>query len=56
MVPYTRHSPYARTPSRRHKPYVLYFDIFSCALATNIISIAQNGLQCPTPQVRSQDL
>ncbi|XP_051009497.1 choline transporter-like protein 4 [Acomys russatus] len=33
------------------KPYVLYFDIFSCVVATNIISIAQNGLQCPTPQV-----
>ncbi|XP_040588163.1 choline transporter-like protein 4 [Mesocricetus auratus] len=35
----------------KDKPYLLYFNIFKCIVATNIISVAQNGLQCPTPQV-----
>ncbi|XP_060225042.1 choline transporter-like protein 4 [Meriones unguiculatus] len=35
----------------KDKPYVLYFNILRCVVATNIISLAQNGLQCPTPQV-----
>lgn len=43
-------------PSCRDKPYLLYFNIFSCALATNIITVAEHGLQCPTPQVRAWDL
>uniref|UniRef100_A0A8C9P6C5 Choline transporter-like protein n=1 Tax=Spermophilus dauricus TaxID=99837 RepID=A0A8C9P6C5_SPEDA len=35
----------------QNKPYVLYFNIFSCIVANNIITVAQKGLQCPTPQV-----
>lgn len=41
----------ASSPTRRDKPYLFYFNIFSCILATNIITIAEKGLQCPTPQV-----
>ncbi|XP_058410715.1 choline transporter-like protein 4 [Diceros bicornis minor] len=35
----------------KDKPYLLYFNIFNCILATNIITVSMNGLQCPTPQV-----
>ena len=37
--------------TNKDKPYLLYFNIFSCILATNIITVAKDGLQCPTPQV-----
>uniref|UniRef100_A0A8C0JGL7 Choline transporter-like protein n=1 Tax=Canis lupus dingo TaxID=286419 RepID=A0A8C0JGL7_CANLU len=35
----------------KDKPYLLYFNIFSCVLTANVITVAENGLQCPTPQV-----
>ncbi|XP_077017479.1 choline transporter-like protein 4 isoform X2 [Tamandua tetradactyla] len=37
--------------TNKDKPYLLYFNIFSCILTTNLITAAQNNLQCPTPQV-----
>ncbi|XP_076772837.1 choline transporter-like protein 4 isoform X2 [Arvicanthis niloticus] len=47
-----KYDPSFRGPIKnRDKPYVLYFNILSCAVAINVISIAENGLQCPTPQV-----
>lgn len=56
-------APHLSTPLRTHglsscrdKPYVFYFNILDCAVSANVISIAQKGLQCPTPQVRSQAL
>ncbi|XP_076414366.1 choline transporter-like protein 4 [Peromyscus maniculatus bairdii] len=53
QVLYPRNSTgaYCGMGENQNKPYVLYFNIFNCIVATNIISIAQNGLQCPTPQV-----
>uniref|UniRef100_A0A8C6RV92 Choline transporter-like protein n=1 Tax=Nannospalax galili TaxID=1026970 RepID=A0A8C6RV92_NANGA len=53
QVIYPRNSTgaYCGIGDNKDKPYVLYFNILSCAVATNIISVAQNGLQCPTPQV-----
>lgn len=53
QVLYPRNSTgaYCGVGDNKDKPYVLYFDILSCAAAINIISIAENGLQCPTPQV-----
>ncbi|XP_049509516.1 choline transporter-like protein 4 isoform X2 [Panthera uncia] len=42
---------YCGVGANKDKPYLLYFNIFSCVLATNIITVAENGLQCPTPQV-----
>lgn len=53
QVLYPRNSTgaYCGVGDNKDKPYVLYFNILSCAAAINVISIAENGLQCPTPQV-----
>ncbi|KAI4552448.1 hypothetical protein MJT46_017099 [Ovis ammon polii x Ovis aries] len=53
QVLYPRNSTgaYCGVGENKEKPYLLYFNIFSCVLNTNIIAIAQNGLTCPTPQV-----
>lgn len=53
QVLYPRNSTgaYCGVGENKEKPYVFYFDILSCAVSANVISIAQNGLQCPTPQV-----
>uniref|UniRef100_A0A3Q1MBM9 Choline transporter-like protein n=1 Tax=Bos taurus TaxID=9913 RepID=A0A3Q1MBM9_BOVIN len=53
QVLYPRNSTgaYCGIGENKEKPYLLYFNIFSCVLNTNIIAIAQNGLKCPTPQV-----
>ncbi|XP_036861049.1 choline transporter-like protein 4 isoform X3 [Manis javanica] len=53
QVLYPRNSTgaYCGVGANKDKPYLLYFNIFSCILATNIITVATNGLQCPTPQV-----
>uniref|UniRef100_A0A2K5QDW3 Choline transporter-like protein n=1 Tax=Cebus imitator TaxID=2715852 RepID=A0A2K5QDW3_CEBIM len=52
QVLYPRNSTgaYCGMGENKDKPYLLYFNIFSCILSTNIISVAENGLQCPTPQ------
>ncbi|XP_022366533.1 choline transporter-like protein 4 [Enhydra lutris kenyoni] len=53
QVLYPRNSTgaYCGVGANKDKPYLLYFNIFSCILATNIITVAENGLQCPTSQV-----
>ncbi|ELK18908.1 Choline transporter-like protein 4 [Pteropus alecto] len=53
QVLYPRNSTgaYCGMGTNKDKPYLLYFNIFSCILATNIITVAEHGLQCPTPQV-----
>ncbi|XP_049988956.1 choline transporter-like protein 4 [Alexandromys fortis] len=53
QVLYPRNSTgaYCGVGENKDKPYVFYFNILSCAVSANVISIAQNGLQCPTPQV-----
>ncbi|XP_060471150.1 choline transporter-like protein 4 isoform X2 [Panthera onca] len=53
QVLYPRNSTgaYCGVGANKDKPYLLYFNIFSCVLTTNIITVAENGLQCPTPQV-----
>uniref|UniRef100_A0A0P6JDY4 Choline transporter-like protein n=1 Tax=Heterocephalus glaber TaxID=10181 RepID=A0A0P6JDY4_HETGA len=53
QVLYPRNSTgaYCGVGENRDKPYVLYFNILSCILGTNIISAVQGSLQCPTPQV-----
>ncbi|XP_012890407.1 PREDICTED: choline transporter-like protein 4 [Dipodomys ordii] len=53
QVLYPRNSTgaYCGMGENKDKPYVLYFNIFSCILSANIITVAQNSLQCPTPQV-----
>uniref|UniRef100_A0A452UBQ7 Choline transporter-like protein n=1 Tax=Ursus maritimus TaxID=29073 RepID=A0A452UBQ7_URSMA len=53
QVLYPRNSTgaYCGVGANKDKPYLLYFNIFSCILAANIITVAENGLQCPTPQV-----
>ncbi|XP_008573311.1 PREDICTED: choline transporter-like protein 4 [Galeopterus variegatus] len=53
QVLYPRNSTgaYCGIGENKDKPYLLYFNIFSCILTTNIITAIQNGLQCPTPQV-----
>ncbi|XP_047589837.1 choline transporter-like protein 4 isoform X2 [Lutra lutra] len=53
QVLYPRNSTgaYCGVGANKDKPYLLYFNIFSCILATNIIMVAENGLQCPTSQV-----
>ncbi|XP_058162503.1 choline transporter-like protein 4 [Dasypus novemcinctus] len=53
QVLYPRNSTgaYCGMGSNTDKPYLLYFNIFSCILATNVISAAANNLQCPTAQV-----
>ncbi|XP_019649303.1 choline transporter-like protein 4 isoform X2 [Ailuropoda melanoleuca] len=53
QVLYPRNSTgaYCGVGANKDKPYLLYFNIFSCILATNIIMVAENGLQCPTAQV-----
>ncbi|KAL4676048.1 hypothetical protein H8959_010193 [Pygathrix nigripes] len=53
QVLYPRNSTgaYCGMGENKDKPYLLYFNIFSCILSTNIISVAENGLQCPTPQI-----
>ncbi|XP_054542726.1 choline transporter-like protein 4 isoform X1 [Pan troglodytes] len=53
QVLYPRNSTgaYCGMGENKDKPYLLYFNIFSCILSSNIISVAENGLQCPTPQV-----
>uniref|UniRef100_A0A6I8PP74 Choline transporter-like protein n=1 Tax=Ornithorhynchus anatinus TaxID=9258 RepID=A0A6I8PP74_ORNAN len=38
-------------PGARDKPNLMYLNIFSCARYTNILTMATNGLQCPTTQV-----
>uniref|UniRef100_A0A2K5D3X6 Choline transporter-like protein n=1 Tax=Aotus nancymaae TaxID=37293 RepID=A0A2K5D3X6_AOTNA len=52
QVLYPRNSTgaYCGMGENKDKPYLLYFNIFSCILSSNIISVAENGLQCPTPQ------
>ncbi|PNI76671.1 SLC44A4 isoform 3 [Pan troglodytes] len=52
QVLYPRNSTgaYCGMGENKDKPYLLYFNIFSCILSSNIISVAKNGLQCPTPQ------
>nr|XP_020024101.1 choline transporter-like protein 4 isoform X1 [Castor canadensis] len=42
---------YCGIGENKDKPYLLYFNIFSCILNTNIITAIQSSLQCPTPQV-----
>ncbi|KAM5262428.1 choline transporter-like protein 4 [Ctenodactylus gundi] len=53
QVLYPRNSTgaYCGVGDNKDKPYVLYFNIFSCVLGPSILLAAQNGLQCPTPQV-----
>ncbi|XP_066119265.1 choline transporter-like protein 4 [Saccopteryx bilineata] len=53
QVLYPRNSTgaYCGVGANKEKPYLLYFNIFSCVLTANIITVAQRGLQCPTPQV-----
>ncbi|XP_060045467.1 choline transporter-like protein 4 [Erinaceus europaeus] len=53
QVLYPRNSTgaYCGLGANKDKPYLLYFNIFSCILTTNVITIAEKGLQCPTPQV-----
>ncbi|XP_003508518.1 choline transporter-like protein 4 isoform X1 [Cricetulus griseus] len=53
QVLYPRNSTgaYCGMGENKGKPYVLYFNIVNCIVAANVISVAQNGLQCPTPQV-----
>ncbi|KAM6182044.1 choline transporter-like protein 4 [Erethizon dorsatum] len=53
QVLYPRNSTgaYCGVGENKDKPYLLYFNIFSCVLATNILVAVQSGLQCPTPQV-----
>ncbi|XP_070274988.1 choline transporter-like protein 4 [Myotis yumanensis] len=53
QVLYPRNSTgaYCGMGANKDKPYLLYFNIFSCVLATNILAVAEHGLQCPTPQV-----
>lgn len=53
QVLYPRNSTgaYCGLGANKDKPYVLYFNIFSCILATNVLTLAEQGLQCPTPQV-----
>ncbi|XP_007949638.1 choline transporter-like protein 4 [Orycteropus afer afer] len=52
QVLYPRNSTgaYCGMGENKDKPYLLYFNIFSCILTTNVISAATNGLKCPTPQ------
>eukprot|EP00069_Balaena_mysticetus_P021489 bmy_03129T0 len=52
QVLYPRNSTgaYCGIGENKDKPYLLYFNIFSCVLTTNINGITQNGLECPTPQ------
>ncbi|XP_072800803.1 choline transporter-like protein 4 isoform X2 [Vicugna pacos] len=52
QVLYPRNSTgaYCGVGQNKDKPYLLYFNIFSCVLTTNIIAVAKNGLECPTPQ------
>ncbi|KAM5167266.1 choline transporter-like protein 4 isoform 2-T2 [Callospermophilus lateralis] len=58
QVLYPRNSTgaYCGMGQNKDKPYVLYFNIFSCIVANNIITVAQKGLQCPTPQTVLQSL
>ncbi|XP_037700281.1 choline transporter-like protein 4 isoform X2 [Choloepus didactylus] len=53
QVLYPRNSTgaYCGMGENKDKPYLLYFNIFSCILTTNIIIAAEGNLQCPTPQV-----
>lgn len=53
QVLYPRNSTgaYCGVGANRDKPYLLYFNIFSCILDANIITVAEKGLQCSTPQV-----
>ncbi|KAM7135388.1 choline transporter-like protein 4 isoform 2-T2 [Molossus nigricans] len=53
QVLYPRNSTgaYCGLGANKDKPYLLYFNIFSCILTANIITVAEHGLQCPTPQV-----
>ncbi|XP_053769853.1 choline transporter-like protein 4 isoform X1 [Desmodus rotundus] len=53
QVLYPRNSTgaYCGLGANKDKPYLLYFNIFSCILATNVIAAPAQGLQCSTPQV-----
>ncbi|XP_023577300.1 choline transporter-like protein 4 [Octodon degus] len=53
QVLYPRNSTgaYCGVGENREKPYLLYFNIFSCALAVNVLEALRSGLSCPTPQV-----
>ncbi|XP_004695200.1 PREDICTED: choline transporter-like protein 4 [Condylura cristata] len=53
QVLYPRNSTgaYCGIGANSDKPYLLYFNIFSCVLDANIIAVAEKGLQCSTPQV-----
>uniref|UniRef100_A0A8I3NRP9 Choline transporter-like protein n=1 Tax=Canis lupus familiaris TaxID=9615 RepID=A0A8I3NRP9_CANLF len=58
QVLYPRNSTgaYCGVGPNKDKPYLLYFNIFSCVLTANVITVAENGLQCPTPQPVIQSL
>uniref|UniRef100_A0A8C0SF04 Choline transporter-like protein n=1 Tax=Canis lupus familiaris TaxID=9615 RepID=A0A8C0SF04_CANLF len=58
QVLYPRNSTgaYCGVGANKDKPYLLYFNIFSCVLTANVITVAENGLQCPTPQPVIQSL
>ncbi|XP_038624608.1 choline transporter-like protein 4 [Tachyglossus aculeatus] len=53
QVLYPRNSSglYCGVGANRDKPNLMYFNIFSCARYTNILTMATNGLQCPTTQI-----
>ncbi|XP_049621092.1 choline transporter-like protein 4 isoform X2 [Suncus etruscus] len=52
QVLYPRNSTgaYCGIGENKEKPYLFYFNIFSCVLSTNLITLAEKGLQCPTTQ------
>ncbi|XP_004390821.1 choline transporter-like protein 4 isoform X2 [Trichechus manatus latirostris] len=53
QVLYPRNSTgaYCGLGENKDKPYLLYFNIFSCIQNTNLMTAVTNDLQCPTPQV-----
>ncbi|XP_036623316.1 choline transporter-like protein 4 [Trichosurus vulpecula] len=53
QVLYPRNSTgaYCGIGENRDKPYLYYFNIFSCITATSIITATMNGLQCLTNQI-----
>nr|XP_020829884.1 choline transporter-like protein 4 isoform X2 [Phascolarctos cinereus] len=53
QVLYPRNSTgaYCGIGENREKPYLYYFNIFSCIMATTIITATMDGLQCRTTQI-----
>ncbi|XP_068929750.1 choline transporter-like protein 4 [Petaurus breviceps papuanus] len=53
QVLYPRNSTgaYCGVGENRDKPYLYYFNIFSCITTTSIVTATMNGLQCPTIQI-----